>query len=195
MNLSTVADEHTARTCRAAAVQRAEHLAILGVRTVLELCVGPSLAELEIAYATHGIRVTGNDIDPRWVTAHPRGRWVLGDALTVDLAYHDAIVFAPPLSRGCTGRRDDALRADEVTPRYQDFLTAVRHRLSLLPARHVSVVVLVLPGRALASRRDRAATHAVIRAAELWEWKVEIVPLRDARGRVVKYHDAYLTRV
>lgn len=193
MNLSTVADEHTARTCRAAAVQRAEHLAILGVRTVLELCVGPSLAELEGAYAAHGIRVTGNDIDPRWVASHPRGRWRVGDALAIDLTDFDAVVFAPPLSRGCTGTRADALRVDEVSPRYVDFLEVFAQQ-RWRPQR-ARVVMLVLPGRAFASRQDRAATHAVIRAAELWEWKVEIVPLRDARGRVVKYHDAYLTRV
>lgn len=117
VNLSTVGPLATARTCVEAAWQRAEHLAILGARRVLELCVGPSIHTLRFAYDAYGIEVTGNDLDPQW---RPD---ILGDCLTVDWSPYDTIVFAPPLSRGCTGRRADALSVNEVTPSYEDFLT------------------------------------------------------------------------
>src|SRR5512146_1716358 len=62
-NTSILSDDETARTDPECALQRAENLAVMGVESVLELCVGPSLRVLEAAYAQHGIVATGNDID------------------------------------------------------------------------------------------------------------------------------------
>lgn len=152
------------------------------MHTVLELCVGPSLRDLERAYACHDIRVVGNDLDPRWVRYYPQGQWLVGDALAIEWAGFDAVVFAPPLSRGCTGRREDALRVDEVFPRYSDFLARLGAECS-------PVAVMVLPGRALATPRDRAATHHLLARCCR---RSELVPLLDERGRVCKYHDLYL---
>ena len=137
---------------------------------------------LERAYRSFGIEVAGNDVDPRWPASHPRGRWVVGDALAVSWDGFDAVVFAPPLSRGCTGRREDALRVGEVRPAYADFVRRLE--------REHALGVMVLPARALATRRDRD---------EFWELMAmvphaQVVPLTAGRRRVVKYHDAYLER-
>lgn len=83
MNISTQDNEKTARTCLECASQRAENLSVLGATKVLELCVGPSLHDLEQEYAKYGITVTGNDIDPRWKDYYPSGKWVIGDARQV----------------------------------------------------------------------------------------------------------------
>src|SRR5271165_6757205 len=106
MNLSLHSDETTARTRPACAAARAENLAALGVSSVIELCVGPSLRTLQAAYAKHNIRCTGNDITRRWKNYFPDGDWLLGDALAVDISPFDAAVFAPPVSLGCSGRRE-----------------------------------------------------------------------------------------
>lgn len=181
-NLSEVSDEETARTSFACALQRAENLAILGVESVVELCVGPSLCVLERAYEQVGIKVTGNDIDMRWRSYHPGGNWVIGDALAViPLEFiWDAIVFAPPLSHGCTGRRADSLMINEVTPKYTDFLT--------LSQEYKGILTLVLPARSLATREDRTQFHNLISNIE---GDVEVVPLVDG---CVKYYDVYIDR-
>lgn len=187
-------DDDTARTCVAAATQRAVHLAVLGVKKVLELCVGPSLSALTRAYASHGVSVVGNDIDRRWVAYACRygggaEQWRIGDALEIDPAGCDAVVFAPPLSRGCTGRREDSLRVDEVTPGFGSFLQRARE----IAYARVAVAVMTLPGRAFATHVDRHATYRLLSLAAYGWSRVEVVPLFDARGRVVKYHDVYLT--
>lgn len=176
-NLSVLDDDMTARTSPEAALQRAENLAVLGARTVLELCAGPSLMVLERAYAQHGIYVVGNDIDQRWIDYYPKGSWVRGDALQVDWSPFDAVVFAPPLSKGCTGKRDDALRVSEVVPRYEDFLSR--------PYRGWRV--MVLPGRALATRDDRREVYDLIE-----DRQAEVVPLTSGRRKIRKYVDVYL---
>lgn len=181
MNLSTVDDDTTARTDPECAMQRAEHLASLGVRTVLELCVGPSLRELEEAYKQHGIVVTGNDIDERWKHYYPKGSWVIGDALAVEWSTFDAVVFAPPLSRGCSGRREDALRISEVVPSYRSFVD----RLSA----HI-LAVLVLPARAKATREDRTELFQLVSSIPCHN--VEAIDLTAGRRRVRKYTDLYL---
>ena len=174
MNISTVEDDATARTCTTCTVQRAENLATMGVRRVMELCVGPSLRALEAAYATVGIAVVGNDIDPRWQKYYPRGSWVIGDARKVSLAGFDAVVVAPPLSRGCSGRREDSLSLEQVTPSYYDFVDLA-----------VPLLVFVLPGRTLSLRGDRAQLHRFL--ARL-QGRIYVVPLRE---KVVKYVDVY----
>jgi hypothetical protein len=177
MNISTQEDERTARTCVECAAQRAENLAILGAKKVLELCVGPSLQALELAYQKVGIKVAGNDIDPRWKSYYPKGEWYIGDARKIDTNGFDAVVVAPPLSRGCSGKREDSLSLEEVTPSFYDFLD--------LP---VGIAVYVLPGRTLSLKEDREQLHRWLSKVQ---GKVELVPLRK---KVVKYLDVYVVR-
>jgi hypothetical protein len=176
VNLSRVEDEATARTDPECALQRAENLAVLGVRSVLELCVGPSLRSLEEAYGRFGIRCDGNDVDPRWRDYHPDGRWLLGDCFAVDWSPYDAVVFAPPLSRGCTGRREDSLRVEEVLPRYADFVARPYGGLR----------VMVLPARSLSTREDRRQFHRLV------DWlPADVVELTSGPRRIRKYVDVY----
>ena len=180
MNLSVLPVEQTARTCCAVATARAGRMAELGVRSVLELCVGPSYQVLADAYGARGIRCVGNDVERRYVTAD--GEWRVGDALAVPLSDVDAVVFAPPLSKGCTGRREDALMVDDVEPRYVDFLARPD-----LPR----VVVLVLPGRATTSRWDRTQTHKLLGQAFARAGSAVLYHADDERGRVTKYHEIW----
>jgi hypothetical protein len=180
-NLSAVSNAETARTCSECAERRAENLMLLGVQHVLELCVGPSLPVLERTYAKFGIQVTGNDIDRRWKSAYPRGKWLIGDALTLDYSQFDAVVFAPPLSRGCTGRREDSLSILEVRPSYLDFLQRV--------SQVKRVAVLVLPGRSLATREDREQFFYL--QSQLPQ-PFEVIPLCAGQRQIVKYYDVYL---
>lgn len=182
-NISEYEDNKTAKTRIACANQRAENLAVFGVNSVIELCVGPSLRQLEDAYRKVGIsKVAGNDIDPRWQEFYPKGTWFIGDATILDTKAYDAVVFAPPLSKGCSGTRDDSLSVDEVFPAYRSMLTN--------PAK---VLTFVLPGRTLSVRDDREQLHGLI--SEIHRCRpdstVEVVPLKDERGRVTKYVDIY----
>jgi hypothetical protein len=177
-NISKYADHLTAHTCLPAAEQRAENLAILGVKSVLEMCVGPSLRDLEAVYAKYGITVTGNDIDSRWQDFYPKGKWLIGDARTLaETSTFDAVVVAPPLSKGCSGRRLDALSLEEVTPSYYDFLD--------LPSK---IAVYVLPGKTLSIRADRVQLHRFLKAVSDAGRNPEAIPLRN---KVVKYVDVY----
>lgn len=71
-NTSVVQDEHTTRTCDEVALHRAKYIADLGVSTILELCVVPSLRTLETAYSRSNMSVTGNDIESRWASYYPQ---------------------------------------------------------------------------------------------------------------------------
>lgn len=185
-NISVVSDENTARTCEECAVQRAENLATFGVKRVLELCVGPSLVTLEKVYERFGIQVVGNDIDVRWKALYPSGHWVIGDALSVSFQGFDAVVFAPPLSQGCTGRREDSLMIDDVRPRYRDFLDKLHD--------FRGIAVMVLPGRSQATSWDRRQFHSLLAVCPIVYENVtqHVVPLCLGHRRVVKYHDLYL---
>lgn len=179
-NISKYSDASTARTCLVCARQRAENLAVFGVKSVLELCVGPSLKTLEKVYNEVGIQVTGNDIDERWKKYYPEGRWLMGDARKLLFRHmypFDAIVVAPPLSKNCSGKREDSLSIDQVVPTYYDFLD--------LPA---AVIAFVLPGRTLSIKEDRAQLHKLIAAVEDRRMEAQIVPLKN---KVVKYVDLY----
>jgi hypothetical protein len=177
LNTSRFSNEKTANTCLSCAEQRAENLAVLGVKSVLELCVGPSLQVLEESYSKFGITVTGNDIDPRWKSFYPKGKWVIGDATIVDTSKFDAVVVAPPLSKFCSGRREDSLSLEQVTPSYYNFLNLKSN-----------VVVFVLPGRTLSLKEDRKQLYKFMASLK---GKVELVPLKN---KVTKYIDLYLTQ-
>jgi hypothetical protein len=180
-NTSAVSDEVTARTCWECAEQRAENLHVLGSKKVLELCVGPSLSLLERAYEKYGIEVTGNDVDRRWRNYYPRGRWVIGDALAMDYAGFDAVVFAPPLTNGCTGKREDALSVLTVQPRYLDFVRRL--------GGYRGVAVLVLPGRSGATSYDREEFFELLARLPV---AFEVIPLKAGKRKIVKYYDVYL---
>jgi hypothetical protein len=177
VNVSTVNNDDTARTNIECAYQRAENLAILGVKTVLELCVGPSLKVLEHAYKVNRIKVTGNDIDPRWMLYYKTGDWIIGDALKIDYSGFDAVVFAPPLSRGCTGTREDALSINQVVPRYIDFMRRPFN----------GVRCMVLPARTFATRLDRKEFFDL--TFDLTN--PEIIPLTAGSRKIRKYVDVY----
>jgi hypothetical protein len=180
LNISLVENEKTASTRPSCADQRSDYLSVLGAKKVLELCVGPSLRSLEMSYSRNNIAVIGNDIEKRWQTFYSKGKWVIGDALQVSYDGFDAVVFAPPLSRGCTGRREDSLSVSEVFPKYTSFL----ERLS-----EISIAVLVLPGRSFATRYDRAESYSLLSKINK---TYDVVPLYDEKGKVVKYYDVYI---
>lgn len=182
-NLSKYDSSQTAKTCLVCARQRAENLFVLGVKSVLELCVGPSLLDLEQCYRSHGITVYGNDIDSRWQRHYPQGNWLVGDARAIKndvVAGFDAVVVAPPLSQGCSGKRQDSLSLNQVFPRYTDFFH-LRNK----------VIVFVLPGRTLSLKDDTKQLHEFISRLHFnyTSAKVSIVPLKN---KVTKYVDIYL---
>lgn len=173
LNISAFKDNETANTCDVAAAQRAENLCILGCKNVLELCVGPSLQTLEKAYQMFGINVTGNDIDSRWRDYYPSGKWAIRDARTINTDGFDAVVVAPPLSKGCSGRREDALSLEEVFPSYYDFLSV-----------QAPITVFVLPGKTLSIKRDRDQLYKFLSHLD----RYNICPLVN---KVTKYLDIY----
>lgn len=173
-----------ASTRRSCAEQRAENLAILGTEWVIELCVGPSMRTLIKAYTNIGIRSGGNDIDPKWKETCHSAVWRIGDALTVNLDGFDTAVFAPPLSKGFSGKREDSLMIDEVQPSYRDFLSRTD-----LPR----LIVLVLPGRSLSTAQD-VMQYYRLRNQLAKEYHIDMDELKDERGRVTKYVDLYLRK-
>lgn len=178
MNISAYSDNKTANTNIFSAQQRAENLYVLGCKTVLELCVGPSLQRLEKEYAKFNIDCSGNDIDLRWQEYYPAGKWIMGDALNlnIDLSSYDAIVFAPPLSKSCSGRREDSLSLELVTPSYNSFINAYKD--------FKGIKVMVLPGRTLSIKHDRTELHKLLNHIDNYE----LVPLKN---KVTKYLDIY----
>lgn len=180
LNISLYKDELTANTRLNCAKQRAENLAILLPRggKVLEMCVGPSLQRLEKEYNKYGLSCVGNDIDARWQSYYPSGKWMIGDALDLDVSGFDAIVFAPPLSVGCSGRREDSLSLEKVNPSYYEFLRRYSN--------YHGVKVMVLPGRTLSVKHDRDELHKLLYTLS----KYDVVPLKD---KVTKYVDIYVT--
>lgn len=178
-NISKYSDRETANTCDPCTFQRAENLSILGSKNILELCVGPSLERLENAYRKFGMRVTGNDIDPRWKEFYPKGQWLIGDATKIETKKFDTVVVAPPLSVGCSGKREDSLMIEQVNPAYEKFFS-LKNKL----------IVFVLPGRSLATRDDRKQFHRFISKVEKLG-NVDFVPLKN---KVTKYVDVYLQK-
>lgn len=184
-NLSQVCDVDTATTQFECAEQRAAHLGKCGIKKVLELCIGPSLHTLEKAYHKHGIDVVGNDIDVRWQRYYPKGKWLIGDALALPFnsLKFDAVVFAPPLSMGCTGKREDSLTIDQVNPTYDSFLEIAKE--------YNFAFTLVLPGRSLATKIDREQYFKLINKLyrDFPLRTIETHPLEAGTRGIVKYYD------
>lgn len=190
MNTSIIADSLTARTNPDCARQRAFNLACLGAKNVLELCVGPSLKVLEGAYKEHNINVIGNDIDPRWKDYYPQGNWRIGDALDpVVLGGTDTLVFAPPLSDGCTGRREDSLQIKQVNPNYSVFLNHVNRCRGIY--NDIKRLCLVLPARSVATKQDRKQFYSLLtEASQLGN--ISVIELNAGRRKIRKYVDVYV---
>lgn len=186
-NISEVENEITARTCVDVCNQRAENLAILGVKNVIELCCGPSLRTLEQSYLRHGISCSGNDIQSRWASYYREGKWLIGDCFKVPYEGFDGIVFAPPLSKGCTGRREDSLRIEEVFPRYRDFLLNVS-------TTKAKAFVLVLPARSWATKQDREQFFNLMAYIRSLGLNPDAVAMTSGKRKITKYIDIYVTK-
>lgn len=178
-NISMYKDDRTANTNLICARQRAENLFVLGSKKILELCVGPSLCRLENEYKKFGMTCYGNDIDSRWKDYYPGGKWIIGDALNINnINEFDTLVFAPPLSKGCSGRREDSLSLEYVNPSYYAFLERYKN--------FKGIKVLVLPGRTLSLRHDREMLYKLLATIES---KYDIVELKN---HCTKYVDIYI---
>jgi hypothetical protein len=195
MNLSLVSDEDTASTKLEIAWQRAENLFCMGVKSVLELCVGPSFDVLWDAYNAHEITALGNDVDPRWQGEWSDMVWITGDCLHIHWPT-SAVVFAPPLSKGCTGIRGDSLLINNVTPTYIEFLQEWRRRINVSQLqshwsyRPPAIGVLVLPGRSLSTKEDRSQLHRLYSyILNLGFDSVEMIEMIDGCR---KYVDIYI---
>lgn len=178
LNISKYNDSETANTNLVCAKERAMNLSILGSKKVLELCVGPSLSVLEDCYSEYGIECYGNDIEKRWQEYYPSGKWIIGDALTIDVNKFDTLVFAPPLSHNCSGRREDSLSIEKINPKYLDFLESYKD--------FKGIKVLVLPGRTLSVRSDKDQLYKLL---DKINSKFEVVPLKN---KIIKYIDVYI---
>jgi len=186
VNCSKFANTETANTNKICADQRAATLWQLGVTKVLELCVGPSLSVLEQVYKERVIQCYGNDIDSRWKDFHPKGNWIIGDAIDVfkeNYQKFDAVVFAPPLSNGCSGRREDSLSIDDVNPKYSAFIKA------LISVPFNGYAVLTLPGRSLSTKEDREQFFKLTNSIKHVYSDVRHVDLIDGCR---KYIDVYI---
>lgn len=185
MNLSHFSIADTAITSLPCARQRAQNASILGGREVLELCVGPSLERLAASYAEYRIKCWGNDIDPRWKAHYPQGKWLMGDAFDVFRAHHkkfNFVVYAPPLTHGCSGSREDSLSINEVYPSYSTFIDLV------MEVKFNGCVALVLPGRSWSTKVDRKQ-YFELKSKALKHFVIDEAALVDGCR---KYVDLYL---
>lgn len=186
MNTSKLSDNTTARTNIESAQQRAENIYLLNCKNVLELCCGPSLKVLESCYNKYKISCTGNDIEQRWRDYYPEGKWLIGDCLNINTTNFDCIVFAPPVTKGCTGRRVDSLSVEEVNPSYYEFIDTYRH-LDI-------VMVLTLPARSIATNYDRKQYYKLLDYISRF-YNYDIVYLTEGRRKIRKYIDIYLEKI
>jgi hypothetical protein len=133
-------------------------------------------------YSRYSITVSGNDIDDRWEKYYPEGRWIIGDALKINWSSFDAVVFAPPLTHGCSGKREDSLMVNEVSPRYTDFLGS-----------HFNgIKVMVLPARSIATSSDRKEMHKLLASVYAEQKEVSVIPLLAGKRGIRKYVDVYI---
>lgn len=189
MNISTVDDNKTAHTSKDIAKQRAENLYSYNIRSVIELCAGPSLKDLEEANSKFNIKTTGNDIDERWKRFYPKGKWIIQDALKIDYQPFDAAVFAPPLSKGCTGKRSDSLEIESVTPSYYSFINEV------LKQNYGGLSVLVLPARSLSTKKDRSQLYKLLSYVSDSGLSFDLVEMTSKKRNIRKYIDLYLIQL
>jgi hypothetical protein len=157
-NTSLYPINKTAKTHELCLQQRIQNVKSIfpEVNSVLETCAGISSVKIAKAYKEAGYQIATNDIDPRYKKHEPN--MVVGDALALDFSSYDLVVFAPPLSKGCSGRREDSLSIYEVTPSYESFLDrAFRFK-------NLKGVGLVLPGKTFSTALDAAQFYQLIRS-------------------------------
>lgn len=198
MNTTQYDLDKTAKTSEVIAKQRAENLYALNIKSVLELCVGPSAVILEKEYSKYRIQSIFNDIDSRWRDFYYLNKnkkphivdyiWRIGNCLNIRWTTQ-AVVFAPPLSNGCSGRREDSLMINDVTPSYNEFLKEFKYRSQhgMFPI----LGVLVLPARSIATKEDRKQFYHLLQTILSMGFNFEIVEMYD---KVRKYIDVYITR-
>lgn len=185
-NTSKVANVKTAKTNINVAKGRAKNLYSMGVKNVIELCVGPSLKTLEKYYDQYNIDVVGNDIEEKWKKYYPEGNWIIGDSLRIDYSNFDACVFAPPLSKGCTGKRCDSLSIDEVSPSYYDFIENENCK---------NIIVLVLPGKTLSTKKDKNQFYKLLSFLYKKGYSyIDIKKMKGVKNKITKYIDIYIKK-
>lgn len=180
MNLSVLDDNSTAKTNIESAYQRSDNLCILGSKKVLELCVGPSLKVLEKAYKSNNIECWGNDFEQRWKDYYPKGKWIMGNCFDIDFSTFDTIVFAPPLSIGCTGRRIDSLSINQITPSYQGFMQKASQYPNILK-------VMVLPAKVIITNFDKKQLYKLLSKIKNYDMDI----LTEGKRKIRKYVDIY----
>mgnify|MGYP001586547743 CR=1 FL=1 len=184
-NLSIFPVNETATTSSCIAHQRAENMFSFGRKNVIELCVGPSLKCLQKSYENFDIKVTGNDIEKRYEKSFSEGKWIIGDCFSFSFEKYDGIVFAPPLSRNCSGKREDSLCIDQVNPSYNKFLEKIKKDAK------DKTYVLVLPGRSLSLKEDRKQFHKLLDNVLRRGYNLETVEMKCNKG-ITKYIDLYI---
>lgn len=183
-NVSKFEDNKTANTQNIIAQQRAENLFVLNKRNVLELCVGPSLNILQKEYNKFGIYVTGNDIEQRWKNYFPQGNWIIGNCFDINYKNFDVIVFAPPLSKNCSGKREDSLMIEQVNPSYYDFIK----KLKLFKNKNA---VLVLPARSISTKYDKIQYFKLLAFLQNSGYNPVVREMKDNKN-IRKYIDIYI---
>jgi len=180
MNTSTYTLEKTAYTIDNIAEQRARNIKkIFNPRNVIELCCGKSLNILKKHYQKQGIKIYGNDIDEKYLEINPE--LVIGDCLKIKHNKFEVCVFAPPLSKGCSGKREDALSIEEVEPSYYDFINL-----------NLDKFLLVLAGKTFSIRKDRNQYYKLLNYLDSKGYIVEIIPLKYKK--INKYIDLYVRK-
>jgi hypothetical protein len=182
MNVSMFSNDKTANTVEDVARNRSQWLHSLGAKKVIELCVGPSLEVLENHYKEVGIECHGNDIDRRWQIYYPKGKWFIGNCFDISYLDYDVCIFAPPLSKGCSGKREDSLQIDQVFPKYTDFLK--------MPFKKG---LLVLPARSLSTREDRKQFYKLLSTCAA-VGKVEYRESLAGRRQIRKYVEVLVSK-
>ena len=157
-NTSLYPVNKTAKTHELCLQQRIQNVKSIfpEVNFVLETCAGISSVKIAKAYKEAGYQISTNDIDSRYKKHEPN--MIVGNALTLDFSSYDLVVFAPPLSKGCSGRREDSLSIYEITPSYESFLDRAFH------FKNLKGVGLVLPGKTFSSASDTAQFYQLIRS-------------------------------
>ncbi len=93
-------------------------------------------------------------------------------------------MFAPPLSKGCSGKREDSLSPLSVQPSYFSFLESFKKS-------NINQAIMVLPGRSLSTKQDRREAHFVMnKASEVGIVKAHPLVVKG----VLKYLDLEITK-
>lgn len=155
-NTSRYAVTSTATTNQDCIDQRIQNIkrAFPSSLKIIETCAGISSVFLKESYREAGFHITTNDIDPRYQRYEKD--MVIGDVLSLDFSSYDVVVFAPPLSRGCSGNREDSLMIEEVRPSYREFLA------NTIFLENLQGICLVLPGRTFSTARDKEQFYSLV---------------------------------